>query len=59
LCWQFTAKKKDGRLFQLNGDGVFPSIIQVPEGVDISTSVLVDEGIIIDPQQYTVQYNMV
>lgn len=58
LCWQFTAKKKDGRLFQLNGDGVFPSVIQVPESVDISTSVLVDEGIVIDPQQYTVQHAM-
>jgi len=55
LCWQFTAKKKDGRLFQLNGDGQFPSVINVPESVDISTCVLVDEGVVIDPIQYTVQ----
>lgn len=55
LCWQFTAKKKDGRLFQLNGDGKFPDVINVPATVDISTCVLVDEGIIIDPICYTVQ----
>ena len=54
LCWQFTARKKDGKLFQLNGDGQFPEVINVPASVDLSTCTLVDEGIVIDPTKYMV-----
>ena len=54
LCWQFTAKQYNGRLFQLNGDGVYPEVITVPSTVDISNCVLVDEGIVIDPINYKV-----
>jgi hypothetical protein len=54
LCWQFTARKKDGRVFQLNGDGKFPEVINVPASVDLSTCTLVDEGIVIDPTKYSV-----
>ena len=54
LCWQFTAKQHNGRIFQLNGDGPFPEVIHVPQSVDTSSCVLVDEGVIIDPTQYQV-----
>ena len=54
LCWQFTAKQNNGRVFQLNGDGSYPEIIHVPNTVDTTSYSLVDEGVIIDPTSYTV-----
>jgi hypothetical protein len=54
LCWSFTAKHFNGRLFSLNGPGFFPSQLNVPSSVDKSTGVMVDGGQLIDPSQYTI-----
>lgn len=54
-CWSYTAKYRgSNRLFKMNGGGKYPSELQVPESVDISTGRMVDEGQLIDPNEFKI-----
>jgi hypothetical protein len=55
LCWQFTARRKSGRIFVINGDGVHPTLFTVPLDVDIATCCLVDEGLEVDRSKYNIE----
>ena len=55
LCWNYKARyKNSNRLFVANGGGKFPSELKVPSSVDISTGVMMDEGIFIEPNRYKI-----
>jgi len=54
LCWKLTAEKIDGRIFELNGDGPYPKVIDVPDTVVIDSIILIDEGIEIDKSEYRI-----
>lgn len=54
-CWKYTAKYRgSNRSFVMNGGGKYPSTLQVPGNVDISTGRMIDEGQLIDPSQFNV-----
>ena len=54
-CWNYTAKYKGlQRLYRANGGGLFPKELKVPGSVDISTGVMIDEGIKIDSSDYRI-----
>lgn len=55
ICWNYTANYKgSSRLFKLSGPGAFPKVLAVPDNVDISTGRMVDDGVLIDPDEYEI-----
>jgi len=55
VCWNYTAKFKGSKkLFKASGGGAFPKNLKVPGNIDKSTGRMVDDGIEIDPDNYSV-----
>lgn len=55
ICWNYTAKYKgSNRLYKVSGPGVFPKKLNIPMNVDKSTGRMIDDGILIDPDEYEV-----
>jgi len=55
LCWNYTARyKNSNKLFKASGCGRFPRTLRVPGNVDTGTGKMVDDGIEIDPDNYSV-----
>lgn len=55
ICWNYTAKYNKGtKVFKLSGPGPFPKRLSVPENVDKQTGAMVDDGVLIDPDEYEV-----
>jgi len=55
LCWNYTARyKNSNKLFKASGCGRFPRMLRVPGNVDTGTGKMVDDGIEIDPDNYSV-----
>jgi hypothetical protein len=57
LCWQFTGRQMNGKVFCVNGDGEHPKVFTVPADVDVETCCLVDEGIEVEKSKYTIEQN--
>lgn len=56
ICWNYTARYRDSnRLFKLSGPGSFPKYLEVPGNVEKDTGKLIDDGVEIDPSEYTVE----
>lgn len=55
ICWNYTAKYKgSNRLYKVSGPGSFPKRLNVPVNVDKSTGQMIDDGVLIDPDEYEV-----
>ena len=55
ICWNYTVQYRgSGRLYKASGPGSFPRNLNVPSNVDISTGRMIDDGIEIDPDDYSV-----
>jgi hypothetical protein len=55
LCWNYTARyKNSNKLFKASGCGNFPKSLRVPENVDTSTGRMIDDGILINPDEYEI-----
>jgi len=55
ICWNYTARyKNSNKLFKASGCGAFPKSLRVPSNVDTSTGKMVDDGIFINPDKYTI-----
>ena len=55
LCWNYTARYKNSqRLYRTNGSGPYPKTLNIPSSVDPSTGRMVDEGKLINPNNYEV-----
>lgn len=55
ICWNFTARyNNSSKLFKKSGPGSFPKRLRVPHNVDLSTSQMIDDGELIDPNKYDV-----
>jgi len=55
LCWNYTARyKNSNKLFKASGCGNFPKTLRVPENVDTNTGRMIDDGILINPDEYEV-----
>jgi hypothetical protein len=55
LCWNYKARyKNSSRMFVANGGGKYPSELRVPSSVDISTGMMIDEGKLIDNNQFKI-----
>jgi len=53
ICWNYTARyKNSNKLFKASGCGVFPKNLKVPGNVDRSTGRMIDDGILINPDEY-------
>ena len=53
LCWNYTARyKNSNKLFKASGCGSFPKNLKVPSNIDISTGKMIDDGILINPDEY-------
>jgi len=52
LCWQLTGRYQNGRLFQLNGSGSYPTEFKIPSNVRRDTINLIDEGQSIPKENY-------
>jgi hypothetical protein len=53
ICWNYTARyKSSNKLFKASGCGSFPRNLRVPGNVDTSTGRMVDDGILINPDEY-------
>jgi len=56
ICWNYTAQYKGStKMFKLSGPGSFPTSINIPGNVDISTGKMIDDGKEIDPSNYKVE----
>lgn len=54
-CWKYTARYMgSNRMFVANGGGKYPSELKVPGNVDISTGRMIDEGQLIDPNEFRI-----
>jgi len=55
ICWNYTAQyKNSSKLFKASGCGSFPKNLRVPSNVDTSTGKMVDDGILINPDEYRI-----
>lgn len=56
ICWSYVAEYKNGKgkRYRQSGPGPFPRCLHVPGNVDKSTGRMVDDGILIDPDEYEV-----
>jgi len=55
LCWNYTAKyKNSNRLFKMNGSGKYPDQLTVPKSVDINSGIMMDEGKLINSNQFKI-----
>ena len=55
LCWNYKARYKNSdRFYTANGSGKFPSQLKIPGSVDISSGIMMDEGKLINPNQYKI-----
>ena len=55
ICWNYTARyKNSSKLFKASGCGSFPKNLRVPSNVDTSTGKMVDDGILINPDKYSI-----
>ena len=55
ICWNYTARyKNSNKLFKASGCGSFPRNLRVPGNVDTGTGKMIDDGIEIDPDNYSV-----
>jgi len=55
LCWNYTAQyKNSNKLFKASGCGAFPKSLRIPSNIDTSTGRMVDDGILINPDEYRI-----
>jgi len=55
VCWNYTARYKNSdKLFKASGCGPFPRTFHIPRNVDTSTGRMVDDGILINPDEYQI-----
>lgn len=55
VCWNYTARYLgSSRQFKISGPGSFPKYLEIPSNVDKSTGKLIDDGQLIDPDEYEV-----
>jgi len=55
ICWNFTARfTNSAKLFKKSGPGAFPKRLKVPHNIDLSTGRMIDDGEVIDPDEYEV-----
>jgi len=53
ICWNYTARYKgSNRLFKVSGCGPFPRKLRVPSNIDLSTGKMIDDGQLIDSNEY-------
>ena len=56
VCWNYTARYlNSNKLFKLSGCGPYPKHLRLPNNVDKSTGKLIDDGKLIDPDDYEVE----
>ena len=54
-CWSYTAKyKNSSRFYRVNGPGEYPKSLRVPDNVDVSTGRMIDEGELIQDNDYNI-----
>lgn len=55
ICWNYTARyKRSNRVYKMSGPGSFPRELCVPGNIDTSTGIMVDDGVLIHPDEYEV-----
>jgi len=55
ICWNYTARyHNSNKLFKASGCGSFPKSLRVPGNIDPSTGRMIDDGILINPDEYRV-----
>lgn len=55
ICWNYTAPYRgSSKTYKVSGPGPFPRCLRVPGNVDATKGVMVDDGILIDPDEYEV-----
>ena len=55
ICWNYTANYRgSNKRFKMAGPGAFPKKLRIPDNVDESTGIMIDDGVLIDPEEYEV-----
>ncbi len=55
ICWNYTAFYRNSmKTYKASGPGAFPRRLKVPGNVDITRGMMVDDGKLIDPDNYEV-----
>lgn len=55
ICWNYTAPYRgSSRMYKLSGPGAFPRYLDVPDNVDKTKGIMIDDGVLIDPDEYEV-----
>ena len=55
LCWNYRARYKNSqRMYKIGGGGKFPNQLVVPKSVDVSTGMMIDEGKVINGDQFKI-----
>lgn len=52
LCWRLCVYRRKGMQFSASGPGRFPSVIHVPRDCDLSSSILIEDGVLIPRRKY-------
>ncbi len=56
ICWNYTAFYRNSKkMYKVSGPGTFPKYLKVPGNVDITRGMMVDNGKLIDPEDYRVR----
>lgn len=55
ICWNYSAPYKNSKKrYRVSGPGSFPKTLKVPENVDVTQGLMIDDGVPIDPSRYEV-----
>lgn len=55
ICWSLTFQMEDGKYDQYNGPGRYPSKIRLPFGVNPSSCILIEDGLFINKNKYSIE----